>query len=354
MIKEVPDKLQDLKYREQKIWKLVDLVMGGKRLVELIGLPGVGKSSVARHAVHYMMARKHFTGGIIMINLRNDRSFTVLMRKIKMVLINKLKLRHSAKRDEVERADFDEFVKILKDFFQQKDDDLKIKHAKRVSYNKPKFLLCFDNAEEVIQSKKDGDEFRLFLAQMVDFCPNLSTVVTSNKPLGELPGHVAPETQILSQLKAQEAVELFVDNAGEIDAEDIYKLILEDDNYPLDKLENKPAFPAKIAKPVTPEMKKSILGYLKRDYKFCKNALTIHDLFHHLAGNPLSIKMLASFHKNSLMKGNDLATLYKRVKSESDQIENFSDRSQRPYSKFMNNISLKMSTESSMQMLQTS
>ena len=53
-----------------------------------------------------------------MVNLKSDRLFSVLIRKIKMILINKLKLRHSSKRDEIERADFDEFIKILKDFFQ--------------------------------------------------------------------------------------------------------------------------------------------------------------------------------------------------------------------------------------------
>ena len=114
----MPDKLlADLKYREQRIWKLVESVMQGTRLIQLIGLPGIGKSSVARHSIHYMMQRKYFTGGIIMINLKNDRSFSVLVRKIKMILINKLKLRHSTKREEIERADFEEFVKILKDFF---------------------------------------------------------------------------------------------------------------------------------------------------------------------------------------------------------------------------------------------
>jgi len=50
-------------------------------------------------------------------------------------------------------------------------------------------------------------------------------------------------------------------------------------------------------------------------------ALAIHDMFKHLAGNPLSIKILASFHKNSLMKENDLCTLYNNIKSDHKSID---------------------------------
>ena len=97
------------------------------------------------------------------------------------------------------------------------------------------------------------------------------------------------------------------------------------------------------------------MGYLNRGFDCRTIALSHHDLFKHLAGNPLSIKILASFHKNSLMKDNDLKTLYKRVKCEQAQIDdNTSELSARPDSRFMNNISLKMSTEASMNLLQTS
>ena len=44
--------------------------MKGKRLITLLGLNGIGKSTVAREAVHFMCARKYFTGGVIFINLK--------------------------------------------------------------------------------------------------------------------------------------------------------------------------------------------------------------------------------------------------------------------------------------------
>ena len=77
-----------------------------------------------------MMQRKYFTGGIILINLKNEYSFSTLTRKLKTMLIDKLNLRHNAKRDEIESANFDEFIKILKDFFLQKDADLMLKQKR--------------------------------------------------------------------------------------------------------------------------------------------------------------------------------------------------------------------------------
>ena len=49
------------------MWELIKLVMSGNRLVILLGLDGVGKSSLARNALHYMSERKFFTGGVVLV-----------------------------------------------------------------------------------------------------------------------------------------------------------------------------------------------------------------------------------------------------------------------------------------------
>ena len=69
-IKCVPDKMLNLKGREKIMSRIVKSVMGGSRLIMLLGLHGVGKSAVARNAVHYMIERKYFTGGVIFVNLK--------------------------------------------------------------------------------------------------------------------------------------------------------------------------------------------------------------------------------------------------------------------------------------------
>ena len=80
--KEIPTKLINIKFREKEISELIENVMGGERLVILLGLHGFGKSSVARNALHYMSERKFFTGGMLLIQLKNVRDVFSLMKQI--------------------------------------------------------------------------------------------------------------------------------------------------------------------------------------------------------------------------------------------------------------------------------
>ena len=56
--------------------------------------------------------------------------------------------------------------------------------------DKPKFIVCFDNVEELVEN--EGKKFRKFLADILVDCPNLTIIVTSSKALtgphtGQLP-----------------------------------------------------------------------------------------------------------------------------------------------------------------------
>ena len=46
--------------------KLLEKV-NGDQVLHLIGLPGIGKSVLARNAVHYLKERKYFSSGILFI-----------------------------------------------------------------------------------------------------------------------------------------------------------------------------------------------------------------------------------------------------------------------------------------------
>ena len=54
------------------------------RLIALLGLAGIGKSTVAKEAVHYMSDRKYFTGGVLFFNMKNFSydSFFIQLKRI--------------------------------------------------------------------------------------------------------------------------------------------------------------------------------------------------------------------------------------------------------------------------------
>jgi hypothetical protein len=58
----------------------------------LVGLAGVGKSVVARDALHYVLERRYFGGGVIQIDLGQIRSYKIFEGKIKNLVIKSLGL----------------------------------------------------------------------------------------------------------------------------------------------------------------------------------------------------------------------------------------------------------------------
>ena len=52
------------------------------RVLHLIGLPGIGKSLLARNAIHYLKERKYFSSGIVFISLDMVTSVNVLLHII--------------------------------------------------------------------------------------------------------------------------------------------------------------------------------------------------------------------------------------------------------------------------------
>ena len=69
------------------------------------------------NAIHYMLERKFFLGGIILINLKNAKSMRGLFEQMKKVLIQSLKLPIGQKRETLQNADEEKFTDVLVKFF---------------------------------------------------------------------------------------------------------------------------------------------------------------------------------------------------------------------------------------------
>ena len=69
------------------MYNVVELIKNEDfRLITLLGLAGIGKSTVAKEAIHYMSVRKYFTGGVVFINLKNVSSYSLFTTKFRRIL----------------------------------------------------------------------------------------------------------------------------------------------------------------------------------------------------------------------------------------------------------------------------
>lgn len=52
------------------------------RLVTIIGLPGIGKTSLCKNAVHYIAERKIFKLGIVFLSLKGFMNLELFMKRL--------------------------------------------------------------------------------------------------------------------------------------------------------------------------------------------------------------------------------------------------------------------------------
>lgn len=57
----------ELKGRRREIFELIQNVCSDIRLIQLLGLPGIGKSSLVRSSIQYIYERRNFLGGMIFV-----------------------------------------------------------------------------------------------------------------------------------------------------------------------------------------------------------------------------------------------------------------------------------------------
>ena len=73
------------------MFKIIQKVLGPNtrsRLFTIIGLPGIGKSSLIKNTMHYINERRLIKGGIIYINARNITVSEQFLQKFNDTLIS--------------------------------------------------------------------------------------------------------------------------------------------------------------------------------------------------------------------------------------------------------------------------
>ena len=188
-IKQIP-KLSEINtkiYREKQLLRLLNYIVTDQSLVHIKGPLGIGKSDAMYNAFMYLLNRKYFTGGVILLDLDFQSEFSNFIRSMKKMIIKAFRLPTGDLRKKIDEADDEEFREILINIFQQNDSNFILNNQrfsnnknKTAPYGKLRFLIGIDNAENLLIGS-EKNEFNNFIKKLRCQCPTLHLVICSNK-----------------------------------------------------------------------------------------------------------------------------------------------------------------------------
>ena len=92
-MKHIPAKIEEFYEREEHISRLVrHLLQENNVILNLIGLPGSGKSALVRNTIHYLGERKYFSSGILSIPLASITSVTQMLHILRRIISEQLSI----------------------------------------------------------------------------------------------------------------------------------------------------------------------------------------------------------------------------------------------------------------------
>ena len=157
LIKQIPAKILNLQFRDKDLMETINHIMSGERFIMILGLHGVGKSSVARNALHYINERKYMTGGVMWVQLKGTKDVYAILKQIQSFIYRALILSRDEiaelTRDTCREKDLESFIiEFLNNPMQSKYAS-KLRRANLHKKQNSDFLICFDNCEELIETR---------------------------------------------------------------------------------------------------------------------------------------------------------------------------------------------------------
>lgn len=137
------------------------------RLVNIIGLPGIGKTSLTKNVVHYIADRKIFKAGIIFLHSKGYMNCEIFLKKL---FINFVYDNFELDKDElkdIESANAEGLLKMCIYFLKNIDENI---------------LIVFDNVEDLLYYDKKA--IRNLINDLLVKCPLIHILLTSRTTLG--------------------------------------------------------------------------------------------------------------------------------------------------------------------------
>lgn len=325
LVKEIPGKIDNMSFREKEIGKLVQKIMQGSRLVCVLGLNGIGKSWIARNSLHYIKERKYFCGGLLFVPLTGMRSVEAVCHQLYGLLVKNIVV--SADNREYLECLLDskaDSISFFVDFFNNKTNFVlkRTLHYPGRNFHKTqaskKYLLCFDNAEDLIDTRKD--EFRSMIKKLLSSCPYLQIIITSRQHIPKIEDSIETDLMFIPPLKGDKPVQLFLQKSAknrQVTIEEVVEIIKMEKDYDVAGLMN-----GQYSDLSSTQAEAKLLLLLRQNDKLVE-ALQRHELFRNLAGNPLCITNVVAQYASPVMKEQrkNLKTLYELYLQEKLNVE---------------------------------
>jgi len=329
-LQEIPACVDNFVGRHIMMHEIINLIYAN-RLVTLKGIPGIGKTSLAKAVANYLYERQYPRDGIIYISLRGHETVGSVLYYIESKVrtkgnmdstldisrtreINRLGLALIESKRKQASSDHKEFISDILDGIY---DSLKGLQG----------LFIMDNAEDVILSERD--EFCDLIHRLLTNIPGLRIMMTSRCSIGSTLPDITEKIVNIPQLDPTSATLLFQEKATRpIQEEEVNELLNEDARLHL--IRHKKLQASKIAIDSTP----SVGARVKL------KALDEHPLMEMLSGHPQAISMAAS-----LLQEHSLTELYHLL--ESKRLDEALDGSDKVYGDEKSFTSLRVSLDAS-------
>ena len=132
--------MEDYVGRQKELFEVVQTVFRN-RLVTLIGLPGIGKTSLAKNAVHFIADRQMFKMGVVFLPLKGYTTCEIFLKKLIWNLILQNFELEQEKKKEISQYNSEQLLMHCLQYLKKQEEGERV-------------LIVFDNAEDLLYNDR--------------------------------------------------------------------------------------------------------------------------------------------------------------------------------------------------------